>query len=133
MDPNDPKAHKRQTNVHFMCKGNSTQVFHAVLVIFHGMTKASPGGEPSFVGLIVSPQRGVLDTAAEDGCVGSTSLEEISEDLAKYGLKVVWVQSESGPTSCAGIGGGATILGYVDILVYCLLLAHDNCAWSVEC
>ena len=71
-----------------------------------------------FVGITCLPGSSIVDTAAEDGCVGASQLVKIAQSLYPFGLKFVWVASagDSGPT-CTGIGGGATWLGAIEVPV----------------
>ena len=53
-----------------------------------------------FIGLQVQAGDSIVDTAAEDGCVGLTQLDKIAESLKPYGLRWVWVTDPSEVPSC---------------------------------
>jgi len=69
-----------------------------------------------FVGLMVHPHEAVVDTAAEDGCIGTSQLPSLAGSLAQHGLQFVWQQTNgSAAAQCTGIGGAAKWLGRVMI------------------
>ena len=47
------------------------------------------GSLQQFIGLTCAPGRGIVDTAAEDGCVGESQLKDLSEHLSGHGLQFV--------------------------------------------
>ena len=69
-----------------------------------------------FIGLHVKAGDSIVDTAAEDGCVGHTQLEKITESLQPFGLRWVWVEGDEAQR-CSGIGGGAVAAGAIEVPV----------------
>ena len=65
-----------------------------------------------FVGLTTCPTLAVVDTAAQDGLIGSVALERLKERLAKFGLQVVQTQKQA---RAHGVGGAAKVLGIVAV------------------
>ena len=65
-----------------------------------------------FVGLTASPNLAIVDTAAQDGLIGSFALERLKEQLAGFGLKVAWTGRQA---KAQGVGGQAKVLGVVAI------------------
>ena len=65
-----------------------------------------------FVGLTTNPSMAVVDTAAQDGLIGSLALERLKEQLAAFGLRVVWTGRQA---KAHGVGGAAKVLGIVAI------------------
>ena len=65
-----------------------------------------------FVGLTASPHLAIVDTAAQDGLIGSFALERLKEQLAGFGLKVAWTGRQA---KAQGVGGQAKVLGVVAI------------------
>ena len=65
-----------------------------------------------FVGLTTSPTMAVVDTAAQDGLIGSVALERLKEGLASFGLQCVWT---GGQAKAHGVGGQAKVLGIIAI------------------
>ena len=62
----------------------------------------------------------MVDTAAEDGCVGHSQLDQITRSLAEHQLKWIWTQKpgeDSRGPSCPGIGGGAKWAGTIEVPV----------------
>ena len=55
----------------------------------------------------------IIDTGAEDAVIGSSYLEQLTEELLQKGLRPVRVQAKQIP--CMGVGGEATVMGSVDI------------------
>ena len=76
----------------------------------------SAGLAPSFIGIMASPGFSVLDTAAQDGCVGSSQLPQLADTLSQFGLQFIWTErrSEGSNVNCTGIGGGANWLGAIE-------------------
>ena len=69
-----------------------------------------------FIGLHCKAGDSIVDTAAEDGCVGLTQLPKIAESLKPFGLRWIWVSTpEDGAPSCKGIGGGAVSAGAIEV------------------
>ena len=65
-----------------------------------------------FCGLHTMAEHGVVDTAAQNGLVGLSSLRRLEQALHGYGLKIKWT-SKSG---CArGVGGAAKVAGVAEI------------------
>ena len=62
----------------------------------------------------------MVDTAAEDGCVGQSQLDQIIRSLAEHRLQWIWTpkpgEDTKGP-SCTGIGGGAKWVGTIELPV----------------
>ena len=69
-------------------------------------------GAVFFVGLTTRPNLAVVDTAAQDGLIGSQALERLKENLADCGLKVAWTDKKA---RAHGVGGQATVLGIAAI------------------
>ena len=67
-----------------------------------------------FIGLITQPSHAVVDTAAEEGCIGTAALKRLESALFEKGLRVrwVWITSE---VPCTAIGGQATFVGQCDV------------------
>ena len=62
----------------------------------------------------------MVDTAAEDGCVGQSQLDQIIRSLAEHRLQWIWTQKPGEDTkgpSCTGIGGGAKWVGTIELPV----------------
>lgn len=55
----------------------------------------------------------IIDTGAEDAVIGSSYLEQLTEELLQNGLRPVRVQAKQIP--CMGVGGEATVMGSVDV------------------
>ena len=69
-----------------------------------------------FIGLSVKAGDSIVDTAAEDGCVGLTQLPKITQSLKPFGLRWVWASTpEDEALSCKGIGGGAVSAGAIEV------------------
>ena len=66
----------------------------------------------SFCGLATAPCLGVVDTAAQDGLIGSLALERLKTQLAQFGLQVKWTGKQA---RAHGVGGQAKVLGIVAI------------------
>ena len=84
------------------------------------MAKWQKKNVTQFIGIHCAAGDSVVDTAAEDGCVGLTQLDKLSESLRPHGLQWVWVKRpdpESNGPSCTGIGGGATWAGTLELPV----------------
>ena len=69
--------------------------------------------EASFIGLMVPPRFGILDTGAQHGVIGTPALELLCKELARHGLKVREIAPESDGAN--GIGGGAQLLRAVQV------------------
>ena len=82
--------------------------------------RSDVSGDQSFIGIACAQGDAVVDTAAEDGCVGQSQLDQITRSLARHRLQWVWTQrpggSAQGP-SCTGIGGGAKWVGTIELPV----------------
>ena len=65
-----------------------------------------------FVGLTTNPSMAVVDTAAQDGLIGSLALARLKEQLSALGLQVVWTGRQA---KAHGVGGAAKVLGIVAI------------------
>eukprot|EP00435_Cladocopium_sp_Y103_P022720 s4252_g5.t1 len=65
-----------------------------------------------FYGLTTAPCLGVVDTAAQDGLIGSKALERLKEQLANCGLQVKWTGKQA---KAHGVGGQAKVLGIIAI------------------
>ena len=44
-----------------------------------------------FIGITCAARDSIVDTAAEDGCIGFSQLPKITESLRPFGLQWVWV------------------------------------------
>jgi len=96
---------------------SSKRMFAIILVRgSNSFSKLFPAeSRPTFVGLVCAADRGLVDTAAEEGCIGVYSYDDYQKELAKYGLTCRWLSEGSVATeSCAGVGGGAKVLGVVE-------------------
>eukprot|EP00435_Cladocopium_sp_Y103_P070319 s238_g35.t1 len=62
-----------------------------------------------FVGLTTSPTMAVVDTAAQDGLIGSVALNRLKEELKRCGLKIAWLPHKK--ARAHGVGGAAHVLG----------------------
>ena len=61
-----------------------------------------------------------MDTAAEDGCVGYSQLDQVIRSLAKHQQTWIWTQKpgeDSTRPSCTGTGGGAKWAGTIELPV----------------
>eukprot|EP00435_Cladocopium_sp_Y103_P071135 s185_g36.t2 len=67
---------------------------------------------PLFFGLTTAPCLGVVDTAAQDGLIGSRALTRLKEQLSLCGLQVKWTGKQA---KAHGVGGQAKVLGIVAI------------------
>ena len=65
-----------------------------------------------FCGLTTAPTEAVVDTAAQDGLVGSKALQRFEEKLAAHGLRVKWTGKQA---RAHGVGGQAVVHGIVAI------------------
>eukprot|EP00434_Breviolum_minutum_P004449 symbB.v1.2.003922.t1/scaffold210.1/size302740/13 len=65
-----------------------------------------------FVGLTTTPTMAVVDTAAQDGLIGSHALERLKVQLASNGLQIVWTGRQA---KAHGVGGQAKVLGIAAI------------------
>ena len=65
-----------------------------------------------FIGLTTTPTMAVVDTAAQDGLIGSHALERLKEQLALSGLQIVWTGRQA---KAHGVGGQAKVLGIAAI------------------
>ena len=72
----------------------------------------SNSAEGSFAGLTTSPSFAVVDTAAQDGLIGSRALDRLKQELAMRGLKCVWTGKHA---KARGVGGAAKVKGIVAI------------------
>ena len=65
-----------------------------------------------FIGLVCAPGDSIVDTAAEDGCVGFTQLPKILQSLRPHGLQWVWAdRPEAAQAICSGVL--PNIVGYL--------------------
>ena len=73
------------------------------------------GRHEIFIGIATTPGHALADTAAQEGCMGTTALEQCENLLAEHNLKVQCIKraSESSTPSCSGIGGEAEYVGSV--------------------
>ena len=90
----------RQTNVQFIQSSTaedakSTTSFASVFLIFFSF--------PAFVGLLVTPGFGLVDTGAQHGVIGRRAFEEHVKALRVHGLKPREVETLK--LQAAGIGG----------------------------
>lgn len=69
-------------------------------------------GAVYFVGLTTRPNLAVVDTAAQDGLIGSQALERLKENLADCGLKIAWTDKKA---RAHGVGGQAKVIGIAAI------------------
>ena len=69
-------------------------------------------GAVYFVGLTTRPNLAVVDTAAQDGLIGSLALERLKENLADCGLRVAWTDKKA---RAHGVGGQAKVIGIAAI------------------
>ena len=65
-----------------------------------------------FIGLTTTPTMAVVDTAAQDGLIGSHALERLKVQLASSGLQIVWTGRQA---KAHGVGGQAKVLGIAAI------------------
>ena len=104
-------------------EGQRTAQGHGISTVGHRMMKlkcspsaCSDQALDKFVGLVTIPGGGIVDTAAEEGCIGHSSLSPLASELAKHGLQWLW-DSRAGDNhaaaTCSGIGGAATWMGTV--------------------
>ena len=77
-----------------------------------GVQKPWQLNEVWFVGLTTCPTLAVVDTAAQDGLIGSVALERLKGRLAELGLQVVQTQKQA---RAHGVGGAAKVLGIVAV------------------
>jgi len=69
-----------------------------------------------FIGIVSTPGKAIVDTAAESGCLGSLSLPDLAAILATFGRSYAWaeVPGEGVSTDCVGVGGSAKWLGNIE-------------------
>ena len=65
----------------------------------------------NYIGLVITPGTGLVDPGAQSGCMGIDSLKPDEKELAKFGLRVIWLDRNK--CSAHGVGGSATSLGTV--------------------
>ena len=65
-----------------------------------------------FVGLTTTPTMAVVDTAAQDGLIGTSALERLKEQLEWHGLQIAWTGRQA---KAHGIGGQAKVIGIAAI------------------
>eukprot|EP00435_Cladocopium_sp_Y103_P046990 s1741_g13.t1 len=70
---------------------------------------ATSAAEYLFVGLTTTPTMAVVDTAAQDGLIGSVALSRLKEELKRCGLKVAWLPHKK--ARAHGVGGAAKVVG----------------------
>ena len=83
------------------------------LDVFRGSQLASSQSDQRssslyFVGLTTCPTMALVDTAAQDGLVGRDALQQLSQKLHSFGLKVKWTDKKA---KAHGAGGQAEVLG----------------------
>ena len=114
--PNYPSATPKSKGSFFMFRGgsggeapgSSESIFRQYYIHCSVYTQA-------FVGIQIAAGRALVDTAAEDGCIGLLALTDLETDLATHGLKICWMpRPADGYGACAGVGGGAEIVGVCD-------------------
>ena len=68
-----------------------------------------------FAGITTKPQEALMDTAAEEGCTGSSQLPFLAAELAKHGLTSRWTRKPGASNAtCTGVGGDAVWLGTIE-------------------
>ncbi|CAK8990637.1 unnamed protein product [Durusdinium trenchii] len=65
-----------------------------------------------YAGVVTEAGEGIVDTAAEEGVIGSTAMTKLRAALMRFGLQPV---PAAGTTVCAGIGGNAKVAGVFDV------------------
>ena len=76
--------------------------------------------EQRFMGIVCAKGDAVVDTAAEDGCVGQSQLDQITRSLAEHQLQWIWTQKPGEDTkgpSCTNIGEVAKWVGTIELPV----------------
>ncbi|CAK9082163.1 Leucyl/phenylalanyl-tRNA--protein transferase, partial [Durusdinium trenchii] len=66
-----------------------------------------------FAGVKTEGTEAIVDTAAEEGVIGSNAMRRLREALSRFKLQPV--EASGSTVSCAGIGGSARIVGIFDI------------------
>eukprot|EP00435_Cladocopium_sp_Y103_P071079 s134_g36.t1 len=79
------------------------------VVLSKGSKETTSVAASYFVGLTTSPSMAVVDTAAQDGLIGSVALRRLKEELKQFGLRVAWLPHKK--ARAHGVGGAANVLG----------------------
>ena len=66
-----------------------------------------------FAGVRTGSGQGLVDSAAEEGVIGSGAFARLKDALTQQGLRPIQVRGPAG--ACAGIGGNAQVLGIWDV------------------
>ena len=66
-----------------------------------------------FVGVTHFGEEAIVDTAAQDGVIGSTAFKQLRAKLRKFGIRPIKVPGKV--PECVGVGGSAKALGVFDI------------------
>ena len=66
-----------------------------------------------FAGVKTEGTEAIVDTAAEEGVIGSNAMRRLREALSRFKLQPV--EASGSTVSCAGIGGSARIVGIYDV------------------
>lgn len=98
----------------FVCQGSSSaqnRVYHAS--VFVNLSAEHEKKLAVFAGVATDGHEAIVDTAAEEGVIGSNAMKRLRESLSRFGLQP---REATGATvTCAGIGGSARIAGMYDI------------------
>lgn len=68
-----------------------------------------------YTGVVCQPGQALVDTAAEEAVIGSSALRALQQELRKFGLRTIPVDSHHPRPSAGGIGGAAIVESMVEI------------------
>ena len=106
-----PKRAQDASANFFVCQGSSGNQNRVYVNISEDKQKKFS----VYAGVQTSGNEAVVDTAAEEAVIGSGAMQNLRQRLAEYGLQPA--PAPGATVTCAGIGGGAKILGIYDVPV----------------